>query len=293
MKWRKRSRWFFGMGGVLLIATSCLFVWLFLMDSRANVPSNPNGSPLAVAANAADQDADGFAEVDWNYWKTINPDIIAWVNVANTKINYPIMRAPSDDPTFYLHHDIYRNYSVYGVPYLDTDYADNNEPAFNAIIYGHHMDNGSMFSDFAAYSDETYAQEHATICLQTPAGKQQLCVSFVNIINGDTTAKAVQFSSEEAFQEWYRQQRSQAQVTLNAPEREGYTESDEEESTSSPPYVVTFCTCSYHEFSNERTLVVCRPIDEAPSHYAFLIGWRMTVFSRSGATLLASLKYIS
>lgn len=257
-----------------------MFGSLYLMNARAHISPNPDDQafPFLISKEPTHETDDGFVEVDWNYWKSINPDVIAWVNIEGTAINYPIMRAPRDDPHYYLHHDIYRNYSVYGVPYVDADNdrasdpSYQNDPTFNAIIYGHHMDDGSMFSDLAQYSDEAYAKEHASVCLQTPAGKQRLRVAFVKIINGDTTAKETRFPDEEEFWDWYQQQRSDACVVLDASNdaRDGAdgdeNTSDDHDANSSendnlglPECVVTFCTCSYHQYQNERTLVVCRP----------------------------------
>lgn len=275
MRWKRQARWLFGVGLALLLASVSVLIWLYLMDARANVSPHPQGSLLDMFVSAqgdSETQDDGFVEVDWEYWRAINPDLIAWVNVEGTSIDYPIMRAPKDDPTFYLHHDIYRDYSVYGVPYLDTERSESGQAIFNAIIYGHHMDNGSMFSDFASYSDEDYAREHETICLQTPLGKQRLRVSHVCIVNGDTTSKATRFVDVEAFQEWFEEQQASANVVLDAHAAlEASVTQDEraleDEATDETPrnehelptYAITFCTCSYHQFDNERTLVVCVP----------------------------------
>lgn len=247
MRWKRQARWLFCIGAALLIISSGVLINLYLMGTRSTPAPNPNDGFFGLERlmdAPADQD-DGFVKVDWEYWKQINPDIVGWVNIEDTRINYPILRAPADDPTYYLHHDIYRNYSVYGVPYLDVDDAQSDLLTLNAIIYGHHMDDGSMFRDFASYDDEAYARDHSTVYLQTPAGKQCLKVAYACIIDGDATEKRTQFADEEEFRTWYEEQRSNACMVLD--------------DTCTPPYIVTFCTCSYHQFSNERTLVVCVP----------------------------------
>jgi sortase B len=247
MRWRRQAQWLFCIGAVLFVISSGALIGLYLMNAHATPSPNPNSNFFGLERwmDASSDADDGFVTVDWDYWKQINPDIVGWVNIEGTNIDHPIMRAPLDDPTFYLRHDIYRNYSVYGVPYLDVDNIQGDLLTLNAIIYGHHMDDGSMFSDLASYNDEAYAREHTTVCLQTPAGKQRLQVAYTCIIDGDTTEKKTQFADEEAFQMWYEEQRSKACMVLDE--------------TYIPAYVVTFCTCSYHQFSNERTLVVCIP----------------------------------
>lgn len=186
---------------------------------------------------------DGFVVVDWDYWKQVNPDIKAWITVDETAIDYPILQGPSQDPTFYLHHDAYGNYSVYGVPYFDCNCLAADSSVYNMIAFGHHMDNGSMFSDFASYSDEEYAREHSIVRLQTPTKKLLLKVTFIRVIDGNSNEKAIHFSNQEAFEKWYVEQREMADVVL--------------EPEVIPSSIYTFCTCSYNRFNNERTLVVC------------------------------------
>lgn len=246
MRQCRQSRWFFAIGGVLLAGALTLFVWIHTMDANANISPNPSDDWFGLLArDRTSVEDDGFVEVAWDHWCAVNPDIIAWVNVPETAISYPIVRAPLNDPTFYLHHDIYGNYSAYGVPYLDADCVSGEIPAFNAIIYGHHMDNGSMFSDFAEYCDEGFAREHPYVYLQSPTVKQRLAVSFVEVIDATNTPKAIHYEDAEAFQAWFQEHFERAIVALEA--------------RTDPSYAVTFCTCSYRQFGNERTLVVCLP----------------------------------
>ena len=247
MRWRRQSRWLLGIGAALLAAALGLLTWLHVMDANANLSPNPADDDwfASLVSDHSSEEDDGFVEVDWDHWRSVNPSIIAWVNIPDTQVNYPVVRASTEDPTFYLHHDIYGNYSAYGVPYLDADCVSAEVSAFNAIIYGHHMDNGSMFSDIAEYSNENFAKDHPFIYLQSPTVKQKLAVSFVEIIDAASTPKAIRYESAEAFQDWFEEHFASAAVGLEAPEE--------------PNYAITFCTCSYHEFNNERTLVVCVP----------------------------------
>ena len=87
------------------------------------------------ASEAAD---DGFPTVDWAYWQGVNPDVIGWITVPGTTINSPIVQAPTDDPDFYLSHDVYGNYNIYGAIYLDAECAEAGLDSRNAVILGHH-----------------------------------------------------------------------------------------------------------------------------------------------------------
>ena len=59
---------------------------------------------------------DGAPTVDWEFWLSVNPDIVAWVSVPGTDIDYPVVQASADDPTFYLDHDVYRGWKPTDAP---------------------------------------------------------------------------------------------------------------------------------------------------------------------------------
>lgn len=218
--------------GVLVSAAVAIVGVLVFMHLSAN----PSPSP-----GSEERMEDGFVEVDWDYWKSVNPDIIGWVNVDGTNIDYPIVAASKSDPDFYLKHDIYRNYNAYGVPYLDAD-CEGDLDAKNAVVYGHHMNNDSMFSDFANFIDRSYLEAHSPIYLQTPEKKMKLDVRYVDVVDGATASKYTTFDSLTQYLYWYEDQLEDASFVVDSESR--------------PLHVVTFCTCSYHQFDNERTLVV-------------------------------------
>ena len=73
----------------------------------------------------------------------MNKECYAWISINDTRISYPVMHSPNE-PDKYLNRNFYGQYSSSGVPYMDGRCTDDSD---NKIIYGHHMDFGSMFSD--------------------------------------------------------------------------------------------------------------------------------------------------
>ncbi len=74
----------------------------------------------------------------------INKDVVGWVKVNNTKVNYPVTQ--SYDNKYYLTHDIYKNYIITGWVFMD--YRNNSkELDRNTIIYGHNLISNYMFGD--------------------------------------------------------------------------------------------------------------------------------------------------
>ena len=96
-----------------------------------------------------------------------NSDLVGWISIDGTNINYPVMQTP-DNPNFYLKHSFDKKYSNYGVPYVQENCALGISD--NIVIYGHHMKDGSMFADLCKYESEDFYQGHRTIRFDTLSG---------------------------------------------------------------------------------------------------------------------------
>ena len=87
----------------------------------------------------------------------INSDIIGWIKIDGTNIDYPIMQ----NGDYYLHKDIYKNYSSHGTPYLAP--FCNLKKSDNLTIYGHHMKDNTMFSQLEKYKNYNFYLNHKYI----------------------------------------------------------------------------------------------------------------------------------
>ena len=82
---------------------------------------------------------------------------IGWINVHETKINYPVMYSGDND--FYLHRAVDGSYLRVGSIFLD--YRCNSDFASRInILYGHNMSDGSMFADVMKFIDSSYFDSH-------------------------------------------------------------------------------------------------------------------------------------
>ena len=92
MRSKTKSTIAFIVAGILLAA--CIGAAGLLVQSRSAATSFDPSPSLTV------EDAeDGFPAVDWEYWQDVNPDVIGWVTVPGTPIDYPIVQAHADAPT--------------------------------------------------------------------------------------------------------------------------------------------------------------------------------------------------
>ena len=100
-----------------------------------------------------------------------NGDLVGWISIADTNINYPVMQSVNE-PNFYLKHSFDKEYSDYGCPYVQED-CDVQEPSDNLVIYGHHMSNGSMFAHLEKFKSKDFWSEHRIITFNTLTDKQE------------------------------------------------------------------------------------------------------------------------
>lgn len=97
-----------------------------------------------------------------------NSDMVGWIQIKGTNIDYPVMQTPAD-PNYYLKHDFEKNYTDYGCPFMQVN-CDVQAPSDNLILYGHNMKDGSMFADLAKYRSKDFWQAHKTVWFDTAAG---------------------------------------------------------------------------------------------------------------------------
>lgn len=99
-----------------------------------------------------------------------NPDIVGWLKIDGTRIEYPIMQNQQDSQ-YYLNHDFDRKKNKNGLPFLDAHSRINGSDIL--LIHGHHMKSGAMFADLMKYKKESYYKEHATFQFTTLYEKEE------------------------------------------------------------------------------------------------------------------------
>ncbi|MDY5586601.1 MAG: CHAP domain-containing protein [Oscillospiraceae bacterium] len=131
-----------------------------------------------------------------------NQDFIGWIKIDGTKVDYPVMQSPNN-PDYYLKHSFEKAYSDYGVPYIDEACATGISN--NLVIYGHHMKNGTMFSDLCNYTDADFCKEHPIINFDTLSGFGEYQI--VAVFKFDTNHEDFRYNeytqmNEEQFKEF-------------------------------------------------------------------------------------------
>ena len=95
----------------------------------------------------------------------LNNDMVGWITIADTKVNYPVMQTP-DNPDYYLKRNFYKMGSDWGAIYA-REACDINRPSDNITLYGHHMKDGSMFAQLSKFQFKDFWQTHQTFTFDT------------------------------------------------------------------------------------------------------------------------------
>ena len=105
--------------------------------------------------------------VDFTALQEENPDIYAWIQMPGTIVDYPILQRFGDD-TYYLRRSVDGSPSTAGS--LFTEYRYNstefNDPV--TVIYGHDMQDGSMFGSLQLYNETLTLDEDAVFYIYQP-----------------------------------------------------------------------------------------------------------------------------
>lgn len=130
---------------------------------------------------------------------SMNSECFGWISIAGTNINYPVMHTPSN-PQKYLNKNFYGEYSYSGTPFLN---ARCSADSANLIIYGHHMNNGTMFADLCNYTDYSYFTEHPTVVLETKDGAFVYSVfSVMKVKSDDDWYKFLTTDLDKTYEKW-------------------------------------------------------------------------------------------
>lgn len=186
-----------------------------------------------------------------------NSDMAAWLQIADTEIDYPVMWTPEDEE-YYLRRGFDGSSNRNGCLILDTD-SSLNPLTTNLIIHGHNMKSGAMFGTLTDYEDEAYGQEHKNISLYT-----RECLRNYEVIavfrsqvykKSDQVFKFYQFfqaDTAEEFDDFYQNIKALSLYDTGVTAEFG-------------DRFLTLSTCAYH-VENGRFVVVAKEVENGDTY---------------------------
>lgn len=180
-------------------------------------------------------------------WKQ-NNDLAGWLYIEGTKLDYPVMYTP-EDPEYYLHRGFYRDYAASGCLFIGPGSTPEGS---HAVVYGHHMKNGTMFGSLDQYQKESYYRDHPVIHFDTltEEGSYEVLGVFYSRVYTDADEGVFRYyqytdlAGEDAFNDYVRQVKAASLYDTGVEAVYG-------------DKLLTLSTCSYHT-ENGRFVVVAR-----------------------------------
>lgn len=148
--------------------------------------------------------------VNFEELKKINEDVVGWIYIPDTEINYPIVQG--SDNSWYLHHTFENQNNFSGAIFMDY-LCQRDFSSDNSIIYGHNLKNGAMFGTLKKMYDLDYNskadyKEHPFIWILTPDAtmEYQIFAAREIDVNADKDVYTIEFASEEEYEAWVEKQ---------------------------------------------------------------------------------------
>lgn len=101
-------------------------------------------------------------QMDLSGLKAINSDVLGWIQIEGTNVDYPFVRAYDNET--YIRQTIYGTTNAAGSIFIDCNVSAPFETQ-NTIIYGHNQRNKQMFHDLTYYEDSSYCNEHPVVLI--------------------------------------------------------------------------------------------------------------------------------
>ena len=176
--------------------------------------------------------------VDFEALKKVCADVVAWIYCPGTPINYPIVQAEDND--YYLYRLINGQQNKNGTIFMDfrneSDFTD-----WNTLVYGHNMNNGSMFGTLPDYVEQKFYNEHPIWYLMTEEKNYviELVGGYVTPADSDSYA----IPNDQAGRD-YLYQKASTSSTFESGVK-----------VSGDDVLVTFSTCVY-DYDNARYILI-------------------------------------
>lgn len=201
---------------------------------------------------------------NWKGLKKVNDEIVAWIKIDSTKIDYPVLEHKGDTPEdqFYLYRNYKKDYSDFGSIFVDYR-CENSVDSKNLILHGHNMgSDDSMFGQLMNYSradgrtkgNTEFYKKAPIVKIDSPKGSDDYIIFATMKIDVSNDIENVfdylkaEFDSTARFMNFVYNIKVRSYLDVDVP----VNENDQ---------LLTLSTCSY-ETDNMRTIVVARKVRE-------------------------------
>lgn len=237
--------------GVILLGVDGFILGKSLLGYREAVSTYDK---IAEYAPVDDSAGDGLPVVDFDALQELNPDIVAWIYVPGTSINYPVVQG--DDNDYYLNHLFDGTYNPSGAIFLDCDATQPGMVDQQTAVYGHHMNNRTMFYEIDDTTDQANFDKIECVYYITPETTYRTVPLMTSVVDETyVEARRANFSDALTLVDYLGEMREKASAIA----------SDADERIESATQVLTLITCSQELAGNTRSIMVLTVDEEQPT----------------------------
>ncbi len=185
-------------------------------------------------------------------YKKQSKEIVAWITIAGTKINYPVMYTGLKNNDKYLQKNIKGEKDTHGMIFASY-LTPKRKITYNTVIYGHNMKDGTMFTDLTKYASKSFYNTHKYIKFSTQGYNyvyEVVEVARVSCASGSKDRlvyqKFCQLNNKKTFKKWQKQVAKNREYKCSGK----YKRTDK---------LMMLSTCEYTK-ENGRFIVICKQI---------------------------------
>lgn len=182
------------------------------------------------------QDTKGISQLDFASLRSRYPDVQGWLTIPGTCVDYPVLQSDDTDPEHYLRRNYDGKWRMAGSLFFQYDCTPQSR---NKVIFGHNMNDGTMFGVLEKLADQEFCERHSTVLLETEDGVQEYRI--VSVLTTDLSGipfNRTRFADDQDYLTF-------AGTMLAGTGYEPQTEKR----------LLTLVTCAY-EWEGARTVVV-------------------------------------
>ena len=155
--------------------------------------------PAVTDQTDSSKEEDSLPKIDWSKLKSMNNDLVGWLYIPDTAIQYPIVSTNDND--YYLTHTFDKTTNSCGSIFMDK----GNKKDFtsdNTILHGHNMKNGTMFGSLRNFEEKAYWQSHPYIWIIRENIAMKYEIFAVCMTEAANEVYTLEFASEKDFQDY-------------------------------------------------------------------------------------------
>lgn len=205
----------------IILVSAFLFFWMAYQEQKPDMEEKKKVEQLRDILEK--QEPEDITEnhpidhpedrvIDFGVLKQINPDIVGWIYIPETAVDYPILKNPYDN--YYLNHDFTGNDSLLGAIFMQkAETADFS--AQHTVLYGHNLIDKQMFGSLSMYASQQFRDSQPYIYIYQPDQTLRCTVYAAYTCEADSAAYQLDFQDMPEFESWVMKSVSESYYTTS------------------------------------------------------------------------------